>query len=141
MVKQRLIGTWKLVTVETVYANGERIPTFTDPQGILIYQANNIMSVQIAGSYTEKVLENSATQVTAESKKTIPTFRAYWGKYTIDETQHTVTHHILGGSPHITDLEEKREFVFQDHSLILRMKDKPWLPIGSSVDVTWHPWT
>lgn len=140
MIEEKLVGTWKLVAVETVYANGERIPTFKEPQGILIYEANHIMAVQIAGEYTEKVLGKFATTVTDESKKSIPTFRAYWGKYTIDETKQMVTHHVLGGSPHIYELEEKRELVFQNEHLILKMKDKPWLPKGASVDVIWCQW-
>jgi hypothetical protein len=140
MVKEKFIGTWKLVAVEMVYANEERIPTFKNPQGILIYEANDIVALQISGEYTDKVLDKSTLPVTDESKKNIPTFRAYWGKYKIDEEKQTISHHILGGSEHISSPQEEREFVFKGEYLILQMKDKPWLPNGSAVQVTWCQW-
>lgn len=140
MPQDRFIGVWRLVTVETVYADGERIATFQEPQGILMYEPNHIMAVQISGAYTDEALNKSATLPSMPRLQgKIPTFRAYWGRYMINAEQQMVAHHILGGSEHISGIEE-RSFTFLEDTLVLSMQDKPWLPAGSSVQVTWQKW-
>ncbi|MEK8019683.1 MAG: lipocalin-like domain-containing protein, partial [Candidatus Parabeggiatoa sp.] len=102
MVKEKFIGVWKLISVETIYSNGDIVPTFKEPKGILIYESNNIVVAQVSGEYTDEALEKSPMKVTKEAKKKIPTFRAYWGKYEINEKECLVLHHILGGSEEIS---------------------------------------
>ncbi len=100
-VSDRLVGAWRLVSVETKRPNGEIIYPFygQHPEGLLIYDRSGWMSVQIVSdpkpvvptaSSREAFLKASPT----EKEKAIDGYYGYYGTWTVDATSSTVTHHI-----------------------------------------------
>ena len=100
-LRDQLAGAWRLVSVETIKANGEVIYPFygKHPEGLLMYDKSGWMSVQI-------VSEPRPTVPTADSRedflaapadqktKAIDGYYAYFGTWTVDAAKSTVTHHI-----------------------------------------------
>ena len=99
--KEQLVGAWRLVSIETIRPNGEVIFPFygKHPEGILMYDGSGWMSVQIvsdppptvpAGTSREEVTRASV----ADKSKAFDNYYAYFGTWTMDHAQKTVTYHI-----------------------------------------------
>jgi hypothetical protein len=100
-LRDQLPGAWRLVSVETIKANGEVIYPFygKHPEGLLVYDKSGWMSVQIVSDprptvptadSREEFLAAPADQKT----KAIDGYYAYFGTWTVDAAKSTVTHHI-----------------------------------------------
>jgi hypothetical protein len=80
--KERLIGAWHLATI----TGPDGKPVSTGPIGMLIYTADGHMSVQLmypsANGRSNQYVQNG--------------YEASFGSYDVDETKHTVTHHVQG---------------------------------------------
>jgi len=63
-VSQQLVGAWRLVSVETIRPSGEVIYPFygKHPEGILMYDANGWMSVQIVSDPMPSVPPTSSRE-------------------------------------------------------------------------------
>jgi len=100
-VAERLVGAWQLLSVETKRANGEVIYPFygMHPEGMLIYDRNGWMSVQIVSDPkptrpVANTREEFLKAPAAEKVRAIDGYYAYFGKWTVDPSGLTVTHHI-----------------------------------------------
>ena len=98
---ESLIGTWRLVSVETMRQNGEVIYPFygKHPDGLLIYDRSGWMSVQIVSDPKPTVPSTSSREAflaaaPAEKVTAIDGYYAYFGTWTVDPRGLTVTHHI-----------------------------------------------
>ena len=96
-----LVGSWKLVSVETIRPNGETIYPFygKHPQGLLMYDRSGWMSVQIVSdpkpaAPTSSSREGFLASDPAEKVAAIDGYYAYFGTWETDSNAHTVTHHI-----------------------------------------------
>ena len=96
-----LVGAWRLISVETLRSNGEVIYPFygKHPEGLLIYDPSGWMSVQIISDpkplvpkadSREDFLASTATEKAAAADG----YYAYFGTWTVDLANSTVTHHI-----------------------------------------------
>lgn len=83
--KERLIGAWHLATI----AGPDGKPISVSPIGMLIYTADGHMSVQLMYPKAANVLSNQYVQ---------NGYEASFGSYDVDETKHTVTHHVQGSN-------------------------------------------
>jgi hypothetical protein len=100
-VAERLAGTWRLVSIETIRPNGEVIYPFygKHPEGLLIYDRSGWMSVQIVSDPkpavpTTNSREKFSQAAPAEKIAAIDGFYGYFGTWTVDSSGSTVTHHI-----------------------------------------------
>lgn len=98
---EALVGAWRLVRVETVRPNGEVIYPFygKKPEGLIIYDRSGWMSVQIVSDPKPNVpgvdsREGFLAAASAEKVKAVDGYYAYFGTWTIQESDSTVTHHI-----------------------------------------------
>lgn len=82
--KERLIGGWRLVSMEEPGADG-KMKHVTDRKGELIYTRDGHMSVQIMYPASESNVSNDYV---------VNGYEASFGSYDVDETRHTVTHHV-----------------------------------------------
>lgn len=100
-LSERLIGSWRLVSIETIRPNGEVIYPFygKHPTGMLIYDRSGSMSVQIASDpmpirpstdSREKFLASPVD----EKVIAVDGYYAYFGTWTIGASGNSVTHHI-----------------------------------------------
>jgi hypothetical protein len=100
-VTERLIGAWRLVSVETTRQTGEVIYPFygKHPEGLLIYDRSGWMSVQIVSDPQPTVPHASSREaflaaVPSEEVAAIDGFYSYFGTWNVDSSGSTVTHHI-----------------------------------------------
>ncbi len=100
-VSDRLVGAWRLISVETRRANGEIIYPFygRHPEGLLIYDRSGWMGVQIVSDPKPTVPTTSSRErflkaSPAEKEKAIDGYYGYYGTWTVDPSGATVTHHI-----------------------------------------------
>jgi hypothetical protein len=101
IVADRFVGAWRLVTVETLRANGEVIYPFygKHPEGLLIYDRSGWMSVQIVSDPKPAVPRESSRESfmaapASEKVVAINGYYAYYGTWTVDAAKSTITHHI-----------------------------------------------
>jgi hypothetical protein len=84
--RERLIGAWHLVSM----SGPDGTPVTTDvPVGILIYTRDGHMSVQLMYPKSASGLSNEYVE---------KGYEASFGRYDINETTHTVTHHVQGSN-------------------------------------------
>ena len=100
-VAGRLVGAWRLVSVETTRLNGEVIYPFygKHPEGLLIYDRSGCMSVQIVSDPKPTVPGSSSREGFLAASPTdkaiaIDGYYAYFGAWTVDPSGSTITHHI-----------------------------------------------
>ena len=84
--KEKLIGAWRLVSMEEPGADG-KLNHITDRKGILIYTRDGHMSVQLMLPKSEAGVSNDYVQ---------NGYEASFGSYDVKEEAHTVTHHVEG---------------------------------------------
>ena len=98
---EQLLGTWRLVSVETVRPNGEVIFPFygQHPEGLLVYENTGWMSVQIVSDPKPQVPRSSSREgflaaPPTEKAQAVDGYYAYFGTWTVDTAGSTITHHI-----------------------------------------------
>jgi len=124
--KEKLIGAWHLVHIDGPGPDGKSAP-IPQPKGLLIYTRDGHMSVQLM--YPESVNTLSNDYV-------LNGYEASFGRYDVDETAHTVTHHVQGSNTRALlvgkDLPRKFEFTGDRHLLLRSARaDEHW-------SVTWE---
>lgn len=140
MSTEQLVGTWQLVSAQYRRANGEAIEIYGEkPVGILMYDANRYMAVQIMRRNRPNFAAADRLGGTPEQiQAAFRGYLAYFGRYTIDETQRTVTHHIQGALlPNWVGVDQVRFYELNGNQLTLRT---PPLMIGGSEAVGYLVW-
>jgi hypothetical protein len=93
-VKDRLVGSWELVSFESIAADGTRRPGAYD-RGQIFYDASGRMSAQLMHS------SNKADQAPQADDARAAAYRrylGYYGPFVVDEGKGTVTHIVDGSS-------------------------------------------
>ena len=136
-LKDRFVGTWKLANIERRNASGEVIePTSAasaDRTGYLIYGASGYMAVSIMPVGRKKYAGAQPTD--DEAKAAISGYAAYFGTFTINEADSSVTHHLQGSLNPGMASEQKRIFEFVGNRLTLR---PPAASNGDQSRLTWE---
>lgn len=121
--KAKFIGTWRLVAFEEEQANGDiNFPYGRNPVGLLIYDANGRMAVQIMSRERQPLPVGDYWQLDAEKiKAAVGGFTAFFGTYEIDETCQRIVHHVEGHLlPNSVGKELPRVYEFSGDRLILK---------------------
>jgi len=124
-------STLKLLSTEYRYENGEVFyPMGNGVIGRLMYDKSGFMSVQHMSNSRKPFASGDWLKGTPEEiKAAFESYRAYYGKWTVDEQKNTVTHHIEAGSlPNWNGTDFVRQYQFIDNRLIL--KSTPLLMAG-----------
>ncbi len=109
--KEKLIGTWRLVSLEGPGADG-KISRITDLKGMLVYTRDGHMSVQLMYPKSASGLSNDYVK---------NGYEASFGSYDVDEEAHTVTHHVEGSiTEGLVGKDLPRIYQFSDGRLILK---------------------
>ena len=95
-LKEQLVGTWTIVLVDNVRADGSRINLYgPNPQGIAMFDAEGHYSLQIMSDGRPKFSANDKSKGTAEEyKAAVQGSNCHFGRYSVDETSHTITLHV-----------------------------------------------
>jgi len=120
----QFIGTWELVSTRFHAEDGTRVdsPYGSDPQGILMYDANGFMAAQLCQgrrrpfpTADRKAGDDEQTRAAFES------YQAYCGRYRIDLEESMIIHTVIQSLlPNWVGTEQRRHFTFTDGQLVLR---------------------
>jgi len=124
MEADKFIGAWRLVSAEFRNEDGSPAssPYGTEPQGILMYDAQGVMAAQLTQSNRAPFAAADRLKGTpAEVKAAFESYQAYWGRFTVDEREKVVTHTVTQALlPNWVGSQQKRHYKFQDGRLHLR---------------------
>ena len=120
----RLVGTWKLVSIDERDANGQRIEPLDfgpEPIGMIVYDATGHVSVNAMRRGRSKFASDDVHLAPAElAKAAMVGYGAYFGTYTVDEKAGLVVHHVEGSLiPNWEGSEQRRRFTISGDKLTL----------------------
>jgi hypothetical protein len=148
-VKDRLVGTWKLVSRESHLASGGIIPDPTlgaSPMGVLIYDSAGHVAAQLSRQgrtmdiFKEECAEISALKTSPNTANTVFGYDAYFGTYTVHEEEGYVVHHLESALwPGNMGKDIKRSFKLEGNELTITFSTTQ---DGKAVTRTliWHRW-
>jgi len=99
--RNKFVGAWRLVSIETIRPNGEVIYPFygRHPEGLIMYDNSGWMSVQVVSDPPAKAPSRSSREEvmaapSAEKSSAFDSYYTYCGTWSLDTAQQVVTHHI-----------------------------------------------
>ncbi len=99
-VARLIVGTWKMTGAETRVVDGSgptTRPRGKAPAGYIMYDAQGRMYVQIMNSdETRPARKGDGAMTEKEQAQAYSSYTAYYGRYTIDENDQSVVHHVEG---------------------------------------------
>jgi Lipocalin-like domain len=119
-LKDQLIGTWTLVSSDTVAPNGTRTPTFgTSAKCVAVFDPGGRYTFSFVSTSLPKFASNNRMNGTPEEHKAIVQGSlAHFGSYTVDEAGKSFTIHTEGSSfPNWVGTEQKRPFTIAGDDL------------------------
>jgi len=131
-LKQQLVGTWSLVA-QYVDQNGKRVERFgSTPKGIYMFDRNGRFAAILLRSDLPKIAANNAMMGTVEENKAIVQgSTAFYGKWSINEKDGSVTSHVDGSTyPNWDGQDQKRVVTISGDDL------KICIPGGSQIGGT-----
>jgi len=97
---RQLVGTWRLTSRVVTLEDGtvaQDSGLGKTPSGYLIYDSSGHMAAQLMRPDRPMAIDCGASAPPPrENSQSVNGYDAYFGTYTIDETRHTVTHHLEG---------------------------------------------
>lgn len=138
-IRQRFIGTWRLVSNENISAKGEvTIATLTGPHGVgyLIYDPSGHMCVGLMNPDRPKWTE---PRDPTEKEKILlfDAFYAYCGKYEIKEAEHLMIHlPELASTPDYVNSVQPRPYTFDGDRMTFSGPETR--PQGGAWKIVWE---
>jgi len=122
-LRDKAVGTWKLISWETVRSNRQALNIIMGPHpiGLIMYQPNGYMAVQVMHDPRPMFAERRASAATSdELKNAYFGYYAYWGTYTINAAENTVDHNVQSSLlPEEVGRRYRRTFRFDGPKLVL----------------------
>ena len=130
--KAAFVGTWELVRVERVGADGELLPPPEPPAfgstgalGYLMYDASGYMGVTIMQPERQPYAGDQPTP--EEAVATLRSYLSYFGTFSVNDAEGYLTHHLQGNvRPPGSTANNKRVYGLSGNQLILMP------PVGDS---------
>ncbi len=123
---KKFVGTWTLEAIDSRNELGNWEPADdriggTDPIGYIMYDAYGNMAVQIMRRDRPKFETDDVQKVAAETVKTaFLGYSAYFGTYSVDDVEKSVTHHRIGHRvPDDVGTDVRRHYIFDGDTLSL----------------------
>jgi len=95
-----LVGTWRLISRVVRLEDGTAVQDpglGKTPSGYLIYDSSGHMAAQLMRLDRPRAVDcGTPVPAPSENSQSVNGYDAYFGTYTVDETEHTVTHHLEG---------------------------------------------
>jgi len=135
-----LVGTWTLVSVDNILADGRRIqPYGPHPDGMLTLDATGRYSILIFRPDRPRFASNDKARGTAdENRTTVQGTNSHFGRYSIDAEKSVLTFHIDHASfPNWEGTVQKRSYVLENG--VLRYTVNTTTTGGTEIgEVTWR---
>src|SRR6516165_12417626 len=95
--KERLVGSWVLVSLTSGEGTSQTLPYGPNPKGTMMVDANGRFSITAVRSDLPKFSSNNRMGGTPEENQAIVKGSiAYFGTYSIDEATHVLTVNVEG---------------------------------------------
>ena len=110
-LKEQIVGSWTFVSNETLAPDGRRTPTFgPNPAGLMIFGSDGRYMLLVLRTDIPKFAANNRAAGTAEENKAVVQgSNAHFGRYTINEGDHTLILNIDHSTyPNWNGVEQKR---------------------------------
>jgi lipocalin-like protein len=137
-IKEQIVGVWTLVSFDSFDSSGAKIPNMEggNLKGQYIFADNGRMSLQVISEYP-KLASNDRMKTTAAEEKAIAHgILSYFGSYTINEADKTVSLNIERSSfPNQVAPSVKRVVTFTGDELKL---DNPGRLAGGRTVMVWR---
>jgi hypothetical protein len=117
--RDKLIGAWHLVSLDDQQPGG-KVDHVTDVKGMLVYTLDGHMSVQLMYPKSQATLSNDYVK---------DGYEASFGSYDVNETKHTLTHHLQGSvTEAIVGKDLPRSYRISDGRLVIQSTrpDEHW---------------
>lgn len=122
-IKAVLVGTWTMVSSEGKTRDGKTFHPFgDDPRGCLVYTESGHMSAHLMRCDRPQLPADTFQEITpVQFVESIKGYFSYFGTYTIQEDENTVTHHVEGAlHPNWIGTTQVRKYKFDGDRLILQ---------------------
>ena len=122
MLRDQLLGVWKLISFEFRLADGIILrPLGQGVQGILIYDTSGNMALQVVDPERPKfATEDWMSGTVDEAKSALDGFMAYYGTFEVNEKKPSVIHHVAHSSfPNWDGVDREQFFELKDDRLTL----------------------
>ncbi len=117
-ISSSFLGSWKLISAEYRGATQTAYPFGTDPIGLLIYEPDGWMSVQIMHRDYGKEIP-AANPATTKNRAAFNGYLGYFGTYKFDEKNSQVSHLVAGSTlAHWVGSVQQRSYEFVNEKLI-----------------------
>lgn len=120
---QTFAGTWRLEDAYAETASGRQpFPLGDGAHGFIMYDAHGHMSAQLMRAERERLSSSNLDDVPLqEFKDAYLGYTAYYGTYTLNLIENTVTHHVEGSlAASWVGGDQLRYFDFVDDTLVLK---------------------
>jgi hypothetical protein len=99
-LKQQLVGAWTLVSAETTEANGNKTTLVKGApiKGLLVFTEGGKVSYQVIGEHAKLASNDRQKMTPEEMKATAESVLAYFGSYTVNEAEKSITMQIDASS-------------------------------------------
>ena len=118
-IARKVVGTWRLISIEATRPNGEVAHDWgQNPTGLIIYDSSGRMAVQFMRDPPPSSAFNPLT--IEEKNAAFEGYYAYFGTYEFNEKDGTVTHHIQSSMrPYEVGTDYKRFYKLGGNRLTL----------------------
>jgi hypothetical protein len=130
----KLVGSWKLASFHSQDALGHAAYPFgKNASGRLIYEAGGRMAVQLMDPDRPRFSTDDPLATSeAEVRSAFGGYTAYYGTYSVDLDNQTITHHIEAALlPNWVETDQKRHFKFDGKYLTIQgpllLGGVPWI--------------
>jgi hypothetical protein len=110
-LKEQLVGTWLVVSVDNVRDDGSKLEQFgSNPRGVVVYNSDgHFVLVNTRGDLPKFESKNRDQGTSEENKAVVQGSIAYFGTYTVDEASKIITARIEGSTyPNFVGTDQKR---------------------------------
>lgn len=130
----KLVSTWKLIDyLDFDSTTGKWIHPYGEhPRGYFTYTESGIVNLNVSAEIPLAITEDSAKKYNINLYKLLDNYSfGYFGTYTIDFKNSTVTHHPKGGAlPWYIGTDQHRQFILKGDTLFI---GDPTFSVGKRV--------
>lgn len=141
MLKDQLIGTWRLLSCDAVTSDGKTAYPFgPKPTGRLIYDRAGGMTVQVMASGREPLSVFEKSRATPEeAHRALKSYEAYFGTYHVNEAAQLVIHRVEGALfPNWVGTDQRRFAELSGSRLVLRTPPMPYRDGTVTTRIVWE---
>jgi hypothetical protein len=138
-VKEQLVGTWTLVSADSVRSDGSKVEVFgPNPKGILIYTSDGHFALVQMRADLPKLASNSRDRGTPEENKAVVQGSiTYFGTYAVNEAEKVITLQLEGSTfANLVGGGEQKRLITSVTADELKFVN-PKTPSGSTLEVSW----